>query len=496
MPAKLEEITATYLRERFRWDDVAIVACWCNGEISDEIAVKVTCDPDELKQEQEYRWLGRWTTHAKYGRQFHAQSFVLKLPHGRTGVISYLRDAGEGLGFGAARAARCWEEYGSDAVLVCRERPGDVVAMLAARKLPITAENMGLIAAKLTEDAALEACTLDLLDVLTGRGFPKATVRECVRAWGNRASQVVRRDPFKLMRFRGCGFKRCDATWLELGLSPTRLKRQALAAWYSIARDTDGHTWFGDLQAVRGVEMSIAGADVKPEKALRLAVRGKALAEIRTDGPSGPVATDGKTRWVAEWKKARNEGELAALVADARREAVCDALVLFRTIVGFDGYRVSTDGAIESCWSNSGGMREYWKEVSLEEIKGGYMRVRLRVALREYVHAQVSHLVLETFVGKRPLDAVCCHRDGNTKNNALRNLRWDSRPANEEDKKLVGTHQTGSKNPAAKLTEEDAIKIRSMYDVGDVSTYQLAKKFGVDRSIIADIVNRKLWRHV
>lgn len=314
---QLTEITAVYLHERYRWDDVAIVSCWCNVEVSDEITVKVSCDPDELRKDQEYRWLGRWSNHPKYGRQFHAQSFVLKLPHGRAGIISYLCDAGQGLGLGPVRANAIWEHYGSDAVEAVRTRPAEVVETLAKAKLKLKPEAAEQLSRKLQEDAALESCTLDLLDVLTGRGFPKATIRECVRAWGNRASQVVRRDPYKLMRFRGCGFKRCDALWLQLGLSPARLKRQALAAWYAIASDTSGHTWFGDLQAIRGVEANVGGTEVKPERALILAVRGKALAEIRTDGPAGPVSEGGRTRWIADERKARNERELAELVADA-----------------------------------------------------------------------------------------------------------------------------------------------------------------------------------
>lgn len=319
--ATLTEITATYLAERVRRDDWCIVTAWCNGEISDEISISVTCEPDELRKDQEYRWMGTWSNHPKYGRQFKASSFVLKLPHGRAGVISYLRDAGEGLGFGAARAARLWDHYGSDAVQSVRTNPQEAAEVLARVKLPIALERMQQIAVKLEEDAALEACTLDLLDVLTGRGFPKAVVRECVREWGNRASQVIRRDPYKLMRFRGCGFKRCDATWLELGLPASRLKRQALAAWYAIARDTEGHTWFGEQMAVKGAEQNIAGAEVRAQKALTLAVRGKALAAVQTDGVRGPVSATGTTRWVAEWKKARNEGELAELIAEARGEA-------------------------------------------------------------------------------------------------------------------------------------------------------------------------------
>lgn len=331
--AALTEITATYIRESVRRDDWAIAIAWLDedaagpGTGAGEIKISVTCDPDELKQEQEYRWLGQWKEHAKYGRQFHASSFVLKLPHGRAGIIRYLSDAGQGLRFGPARAAKCFEIWGSDAVEHFRREPIDVANALqhCGSRYSISDDTARAIAAKLQEDAALEACTLDLLDVLSGNGFPRSAPRECVRKWGNRAANVVRRDPFRLMGVvRGAGFKRCDALWLEMGLSPTRLKRQALAAWYAIARDTDGHTWFPVVQATRGVELSISGTDVNPERALRLAVRGGALSECKTDGAGGPISSNGRgtVRWVSERRRADNERELAEALAEAMRETI------------------------------------------------------------------------------------------------------------------------------------------------------------------------------
>lgn len=331
MAGSLTEITATYLRERVRRDDWVIVSAWLaeplatNGEdAEDEVAILVTCDPDELRIDQEYRWLGTWKNHEKYGRQFHAQSFVLKLPHGRAGVISCLRDAGEGLGFGPARAAKCWEIWGSDAVEHFRKEPTDVAnALQHCGRHGISDETARKIAEKLNADAALESCTLDLLDVLTGRGFPRTAVRELVKRWGNRAAAVIRRDPYRMIGVvRGAGWKRCDAMYTELGLPLGRMKRQALAAWYAVTQDSEGNTWFPDSIPLRFVEREIGGATPRPEKAVERAVRRGYLADIRTAGAAGPVSATGAVRWVAEKKKADNERELAELVAEAMRESV------------------------------------------------------------------------------------------------------------------------------------------------------------------------------
>ena len=58
MPAKLEEITAVFLRERFRRDDFVIADV--RGTNGKPIAVaKGTATPDELEPGLEYRFYGR-----------------------------------------------------------------------------------------------------------------------------------------------------------------------------------------------------------------------------------------------------------------------------------------------------------------------------------------------------------------------------------------------------------------------------------------------------
>lgn len=53
-------------------------------------------------------------------------------------------------------------------------------------------------------------------------------------------------------------------------------------------------------------------------------------------------------------------------------------------------------------------------------------------------HRTVHPIVLEAFVGPRPPGMECCHNDGNKANNALSNLRWDTKKANELDAIRIG----------------------------------------------------------
>jgi len=331
MAAKLEEITATFLSERHRFanadGDVVIATAWTNSDINAEITIKGQADLDELQSDQTYRFYGRWTTYKNRRnntdeKQFAFTSFVRQQPHSRQGVIQYLRQAGEGNNFSLGKATRCWELFGSEAVKMLREQPEHVAERLSAsgRYFKLTADDAKKIAAALDSDASLEGCTLDLMDLLTGRGFPKSTARLATRAWGNKAAQIIRRNPYRLMEFRGCGFKKTDSLYLDLGLPPGRLKRQALCAWNTLARDTEGHTFYPVEFAQQGIKGNISATDLRIEDAITLANRAGYTAMLRTATPTGPLVEDGQRRWLAEGKKAENERELSELICEAMLE--------------------------------------------------------------------------------------------------------------------------------------------------------------------------------
>lgn len=330
MPGKLQEITATFLREDFRFNnadgDTIVATVWMNGEVNTELSIKGQADLDELQPQQTYRFYGSNSTYknkrtGESKPQFVFQSFVMEQPRSQSGVIMYLKNAGEGCGFGHVRAKKCWELYGSDAVKIVREQPDLVAADLSRAGLRLTEDQAKNIADKLEREAALEGCTLDLMDLLSGRGFPKSTSRNATREWGNRASQIIRKNPYALMHFKGCGFKKADALYLELQHNPARIRRQGLCAWYALARDTEGHTYYPVAFAEAGIRGNVAAAKIDVEKALRFGRLARIITEVRTNGPKGPIAPDGSARWLAEGKKARNEADLAEAVAVAMGEA-------------------------------------------------------------------------------------------------------------------------------------------------------------------------------
>lgn len=339
----LLEITGKYIRERHRFEndgsadviiaDVDIIDAdasvidmdTTNTNHTSKISIKGEAEYGELIAGIKYRFYGRWRTYknkrtGQSEKQFSFNSFVGLAPAGREAITAYLRSHGAGHGLGKVRAERLWELFGEDAVRVARTDPEQTAKALSSIGLRYSRGDATGLATSLLADFAIEAIKLDLTGLLANRSFPKSIVNTVIQTWGNRAALIVRRDPYRLLKFSGCGFSRCDSMYLDLGLNPTKLKRQALCAWYSISRDSDGHTWHSWKVPDAYLRTNISGAGVKIDRALSLAVRGRVLSRVDTRGNAGPISSSGDVAWYAETTKADNERTIADAILRARHE--------------------------------------------------------------------------------------------------------------------------------------------------------------------------------
>lgn len=106
-------------------------------------------------------------------------------------------------------------------------------------------------------------------------------------------------------------------------------------------------------------------------------------------------------------------------------------------------------------------------------------------------------MVLETFVGPCPAEHEAAHNDGSRTNNALSNLRWDTRPGNMADKIDHGTVPDfkGERHPNSVITEDDVREIRRSVLAGETKA-SIARRLGVSRSNVSLIALGKAWAHV
>ena len=308
--ARQLELTAEFRKERTFFlnnaggdDESRVIIGEAIRDNGDEITIKGEAQDRHLKQGLTYRFYGHWFDHHKYGKQFVFSAFILEEPATCGAILTYIQQC---RGIGPKAAGRLWEAFGSEAIRILRENPD-----LAAEQCDIKPAVAEEAAAKLRSMVRTERAKAELMALLDGRGFPKTTIDKAISVYGPAAAAIIKRNPYILMNFRGCGFLKTDKMYLDLGHRPDRLKRQALCAWHAIARDSEGHTWFPASVASGAIARTISGAKMNPERAAELAVRAKYL--VRRVDENGCV-------WIAEAAKANAEERIVRAIEAASLE--------------------------------------------------------------------------------------------------------------------------------------------------------------------------------
>ena len=146
--------------------------------------------------------------------------------------------------------------------------------------------------------------------------------------------------------------------------------------------------------------------------------------------------------------------------------------------------------------SNTGKIRNKSNKHEYLLHKGGigYLQICTSIhGVRKNIKAHKA--VAETFIENPLGKPFINHIDGNKLNNNVSNLEWVTRQENLVHAKthglLEGQRQFGTKNPRCKLTDNEVMQIRELYQCGK-STKYLAKVFNVSNTHIRDIVNNKV----
>ena len=216
------------------------------------------------------RWLGHYTEHPRYGRQFDAETSLAAINGDRRGAIKYLSDLCEGIGPATAKALV--DAYGVGSVRILREQPDRYVDQGL-----LTAATARAASAALVARAATECVTIELYGILAGRGFGGRAVSAAILAWGDRAAEIIGDNPYRMLlaRIPGAGWKRVDRLYLDRGGDPGALKRQAMAGWYALCEASTGSTWHPEGLFNLGIFDQVGATTARLIEALALAVRAR-----------------------------------------------------------------------------------------------------------------------------------------------------------------------------------------------------------------------------
>lgn len=154
-------------------------------------------------------------------------------------------------------------------------------------------------------------------------------------------------------------------------------------------------------------------------------------------------------------------------------------------VVGYDGrYEVNDEGQVRRT-SDGYVLRPH-------TVVGGYLRVTLSGGSQRNV--LVHCLIAAAFLGPRPEGMEVDHVDGNTYNNKVSNLRYLTPSDNVRAAFASGRRRParGEAHASARLTEGMIHSIRR----SSHSRAQLARTYGVNKTTIDRIINRKTWRHI
>jgi hypothetical protein len=106
----------------------------------------------------------------------------------------------------------------------------------------------------------------------------------------------------------------------------------------------------------------------------------------------------------------------------------------------------------------------------------------------------VHALVARAFLGPPPENHEVAHLDSVRSHSYLSNLKYVTKKVNASHRKLNGTNQEGEMGSAHKLTVEEVREIDFALENKTHSMRRLARMYGVSKTAIAYIRDRKNWK--
>lgn len=162
----------------------------------------------------------------------------------------------------------------------------------------------------------------------------------------------------------------------------------------------------------------------------------------------------------------------------------------WRPIPGLAGFEASSLGRIRK-------LRYKILSRELGTRRQDYPRVSVSLQSNKRVRHLVHVLVARAFIGECPKGYEHNHKDGNKSNARPENLEFMTHSQNEHHKFDVLKYAVnqGQRHGMAKLSDTEAVEIRSLYAQG-LRQADIARMFSLSPSSISMLLSGKTWRHL
>ncbi len=207
----------------------------CRFEQEDGTSLTVVGSFPPLSPGEVLRIKGKWEVNAKFGRQFHVESFALSLPTSAVGIEKFLA-SGLIRGIGPVLARRIIKRFGAGTIDILTREPEVLKAV----------EGVGPVKLKEIRKSWEEHQDIrDLIIFLQEHGVSTGLATKIHRQYGDRSFHVLKKNPYQIcLDIWGIGFKTADGIALKLGMNPRSAERVQAYILYLLEKDNEqGHVF-------------------------------------------------------------------------------------------------------------------------------------------------------------------------------------------------------------------------------------------------------------
>lgn len=186
-----------------------------------------------LAEGDELTLLGKWVHNPKYGRQFKVEQFEKRLPSDSAAILRYL-SSGAIKGIGPKTAKKIVDRFGEETFEILEKHPewlADIPGITRKAAIAFSEE--------FSRQAGVRAIMM-----FFRTWFGSALTVRIYKAWGARAVELAKANPYALCEIEGIGFEKADEVARDIGFDPDSVERVKSGVLYMLRYNASvhGHT--------------------------------------------------------------------------------------------------------------------------------------------------------------------------------------------------------------------------------------------------------------